>query len=169
MTAMPHLPDIIDINLAPGDFYFGGGYTRIHTLLGSCVAITLWHPVKHLGGMCHYLLPSRGRNQRLTQGHYTDEAIQMFLQHIKKSHTSPHDYEVKLFGGGNMFEALKQNSNLINVSQNNIETGRKLLLQNGFTIKNTDVGGSQHRKIFLELWNGDVWVQRGKNTKGGQG
>ena len=45
--------------LRPGDFYFGGGRTRISTLLGSCVSITLWHPQRHVGGMCHYLLARR--------------------------------------------------------------------------------------------------------------
>jgi chemotaxis protein CheD len=32
----------------------------IRTVLGSCVSITLWHPVKRVGGMCHFLLPTRG-------------------------------------------------------------------------------------------------------------
>ena len=32
--------------------------TRISTLLGSCVSITLWHRAKRIGGMCHYMMPS---------------------------------------------------------------------------------------------------------------
>lgn len=157
---------VIDVTLRPGEFYFGGGRTRIHTLLGSCVAITLWHPVKHIGGMCHYLLATRGINQRLSEGHYADEAVQLFLHEIRRAHTRPRDYEVKLFGGGNMFEALGGRSGLVNVSQSNIQSGAMLLRQHGFHIKATDVGGSGHRKIYLELWNGDVWVQRGNSGLG---
>ena len=56
--------DILEIFLQPGEFYFGEGKTRIRTLLGSCVAITLWHPRLHIGGMSHYMLPSRPRHRK---------------------------------------------------------------------------------------------------------
>ena len=165
MIAKDDTFQVIEMKLAPGEFYFGGGYTRIHTLLGSCIAITLWHPQKHIGGMCHYLLPSRGINQRLTQGYFADESVMMFLNAVKKVGTRPADYEVKVFGGGNMFETLGYTSGLPNVPQNNISAGTALLQAHGFKIKSTDVGGVVHRKIFLELWNGDVWVQRGPSVK----
>lgn len=166
MMPLNDCSSILDVTLAPGDFYFGEGYTRIHTLLGSCVAITLWHPVKHIGGMCHYLLPSRGLNQRLSQGHYADEVVHLFLQAIKKKRTQPGEYEVKIFGGGNMFEALGRKSDSVNISKGNIEIGANLLKEYGFSVKATDVGGAHHRKIYMELWNGDVWVQRGISVFG---
>lgn len=166
MMASLDLTRTTDITLKPGEFHFGGGRTRIHTLLGSCVAITLWHPTKLIGGMCHYLLSTRGLNQRLSEGHYADEAVQLFLHEIRRAHTRPQEYEVKLFGGGNMFEALRDRGGAVNVSQSNIQSGALLLRQHGFRIKATDVGGNGHRKIYLELWNGDVWVQRGGVAQG---
>jgi Chemotaxis protein; stimulates methylation of MCP proteins len=51
---------IMEIFLQPGDWYFGDRDTRIRTLLGSCIAITIWHPRLLVGGMCHFLLPGRG-------------------------------------------------------------------------------------------------------------
>jgi chemotaxis protein CheD len=165
MNATQTTAEIVDIRLAPGEFYFGAGYTRIHTLLGSCVAITMWHPGKRIGGMCHYLLPSRGINQRLSQGYYADEAVNMFLGEVHQADTKSSDYEVKVFGGGNMFKAYDNTSQPISVPQNNITAGTQLLKQHGFHIKATDVGGDFHRKIFLELWNGDVWLQRGGNLQ----
>jgi len=48
-----------EIVLHPGDWWFGGGDTRARTVLGSCIAITLWHPQLRVGGMCHYMLPQR--------------------------------------------------------------------------------------------------------------
>lgn len=164
MMTATHQPPVHEVTLAPGEFFFGGGHTRIHTLLGSCVAITLWHPQRHIGGMCHFLLPTRGHNQRLSQGHYADEAVEMFLQEISKTHTRPRDYEVKIFGAGNMFAALGHTSGVLNVPQNNAQSAARLMAQHGFQIKARDVGGTRHRKIYLELWNGDVWVQRGGNN-----
>jgi len=152
---------VVDINLAPGSFFFGEGRKRIHTLLGSCVAITIWHPRYVVGGMCHYLLATRGANQRVENGYYADDAVQMFLKAIREYSTKPQEYEVKLFGGSNMFESLGHKMHAMNVSRSNIESGPLLLLQNGFHIKSSDLGGNRYRKLYLELWNGDVWVQKG--------
>ncbi|MBI1423490.1 MAG: chemotaxis protein CheD [Gammaproteobacteria bacterium] len=165
-AAMQQPTEILEINLSPGEFYFGGGHTRIHTLLGSCIAITMWHPQRRIGGMCHYLLPSRGGNQRLTQGYYADEVVNLFLNEIRKTGSRPGEYEVKVFGGGNMFDSRDEAATRTNVSQNNIAAGCQLLKQHGFKVKAKDLGGACYRKIFLEVWNGDVWVQRGNNKPG---
>lgn len=165
MNAPCNSSEIVEVTLVPGQFYFGERYTRIHTLLGSCVAITMWHPVKHIGGMCHYLLPSRGACQRLTHGYYADDAVNMFMREVGKANTKPAEYEVKVFGGGNMFETINNRTSPINVPQNNITSGCQLLKQHGFKVKATDLGGRSYRKIYLELWNGDVWVQRGGSRK----
>jgi hypothetical protein len=48
----------------------------LRTLLGSCVAITLWHPTRRIGGMCHFLLPERKRRtNEPPDGRYGDEAV----------------------------------------------------------------------------------------------
>ncbi len=163
MAERSEVPVVTDVLLAPGEFYFGRGSTRLHTLLGSCVAITLWHPVKRVGGMCHYLLPTRGGNRHLSPGHYGDDAIQLFAREISRRGTLPHEYDVKVFGGGNMFESGPVNT--VNVSVSNIEYGLTLLNEYGFRISASDVGGNCHRKIRLDLWSGDVWIQRGSSAR----
>ena len=65
-----------EIMLQPGEFFFGQDDTIIRTHLGSCVAITMWHPEQKRGGMCHYMLPSRARSDDPLDGRYADEAIQ---------------------------------------------------------------------------------------------
>lgn len=102
-------PDhVIDIFLQPGDFYFGDRDTRIRTLLGSCVSITMWHPKRLIGGMCHYMLPYRSAqkntpSQYKLDGRYAEEAMLMFFQEMARHNTNPSEYVVKVFGGGNMF------------------------------------------------------------------
>ena len=71
--------DILDVFLQPGDFHFGAGRTRISTLLGSCISITLWHPARLIGGMCHFMLPTRGLPGGVPlDGRYADEALALF-------------------------------------------------------------------------------------------
>jgi chemotaxis protein CheD len=150
------------ITLQPGEFHFSRDNVRVHTLLGSCVAITLWHPQKHIGGMCHYMLPCSGPSKRLELGFFADGAISMFLKEIKKHHTHPRDYQVKLFGGSNMLRQLNSNHHYLNVAEKNIAAGLNLLAKHGFNVQNMDLGGSTHRQVYLELWNGDVWVKYGE-------
>src|SRR3569623_1674407 len=93
-----------EIILQPGDFYFGGRDTRVRTFLGSCVSIVMWHERLRIGGMCHYLLPSRrGAAEDGLDGRYADEAMEMFMRAICAAGTRPVEYHVKIFGGGNKY------------------------------------------------------------------
>jgi len=164
MIASAHMSPLTNITLAPGEFHFGEGNTRITTLLGSCIAITMWHPGLLIGGMCHFLLPSGHGRQRLSRGSYADEAVELFLQAIHKTGGNPLGYEVKVFGGGNMLHSSNKKLSTINVSKSNIDAAFSLLEENKFTVKASDVGGVSYRKICFELWTGDVWVKHGRSS-----
>ncbi len=154
----------IDIFLQPGEFYFGDHETRIRTLLGSCVAITMWHPARRIGGMCHYLLPSRGADITSDiDGRYGDEALMLFLREIARNESDPKDYQVKVFGGGDMFSGLSKSSS-IQVGQRNVVQALGLLAGLGFEIHAQHVGGAGHRNIFFDVWSGDVWMKYQENT-----
>ena len=163
-----------DVVLQIGDFHFGGGRTRVRTLLGSCVSITMWHPRLKVGGMCHYLLPKRGHTevaQGASEGNYAEGAMQMFLREIRRARTRPEEYIVKLFGGGSMFQEAGGDGFVIpsrgkadpphSVADQNVNAGRALLDQNGFSIAAEHVGGYGSRVLIFEVWSGDVWLRRG--------
>ena len=152
----------VEIYLQPGDFHFGDETGRLHTVLGSCVSITLWHPDLHIGGMCHFMLPSRGKKGVLApDGRYGDEAIELFLREIGKFGTPPGEYQAKLFGGGNMFPQLTGNK-ASEVGVRNVEAARSLLLANGFRLRSEDAGGCGHRRVIFDLRDGHVWVRHEK-------
>ncbi|MGZ4959228.1 MAG: chemotaxis protein CheD [Methylomonas sp.] len=161
MNSHLHKPDFfIDIFLQPGEFYFGGRETRIRTLLGSCVAITLWHPRLRMGGMCHYLLPMRRGRPPGTEldGRYAEDAIKLYMDQLHQNGSWPADYEVKMFGGGNQFPD-HANAGADSVPSTNIQVGRSLLKQHGFTIKAEHLGGTGHRNVIFDIWSGHVWMQ----------
>jgi chemotaxis protein CheD len=150
--------------LSPGEFFFSQDGGEVRTLLGSCVAITLWHPRRRLGGMCHYLLPSAGRpiGQDL-DGRYGDQAMELFLAALKRTRTEPREFQVKVFGGGNMFPNTSQQSG---VGDKNIEAAFRLLKQYGFPAPESHVGCNGHRTVILDLETGDTWLRwnNGKNS-----
>ena len=120
---------MMDIFLQPGDFYFGDKNTRIRTLLGSCVAITIWHPRLHIGGMCHYMLPRKPSHKVTTDldGRYAEDAMQIFMRELKHSKTKPSEYKAKLFGGGRMFERQKKQTSHTHISKQNVDFGRTVM------------------------------------------
>lgn len=147
-----------DIFLQPGDFYFGKAPARIRTLLGSCVAITMWHPQRLLGGMCHYMLPSRQRRGSSLNGKYADEAMQLFQQQAHRFDTALPDYQIKLFGGGSMF--LPGNyAGYADVAQNNVAAAHMLLAQYNLTLCAKHLGLTGHRNIIFDLSSGHVWLK----------
>jgi chemotaxis protein CheD len=170
---------INEIFLKTGDFHFGGGRVRLRTLLGSCVAVTLWHPRAQLGGMCHYLLPHRGSAsavQHYRGGLYADEVIAMLVAEAIGVGTRPSDYVVKLFGGGNMFNQPLERRDCEPetcepqdrgrcrvVPCRNILAAGELLAAAGFTIAGADTGGNRSRQLIMDLWSGDVWLRRGRS------
>lgn len=149
----------IEIFLQPGEFYFGDRYTRIRTLLGSCVAVTLWHPRFAIGGMCHFLLPGRIRNPlQDADGRYADEAVQWLMDAASSHGTRPQEYEIKLFGGGNMFRG-QPGTGGMDVGARNIEAANGLLALHGLKPRASSVGEYGYRNVFFDVATGHVWVR----------
>jgi chemotaxis protein CheD len=64
-----------------------------------------WYGRVLVGGMCHYMLPSRQRPpQAALCGRYGDEAMEWLLARIRKTGAPAAQFQAKLFGGSNMFE-----------------------------------------------------------------
>lgn len=174
---MKYSDEQVHLFLQPGDFHFGSENARISTLLGSCVAITLWHPEKKIGGMCHYMLPSnpiKPPESRLLDGKYAEDVMEMFMQEVNAAFTTPKEYQVKVFGGGQMFPDTIRNASCVcdedkyhelqpcqNVACKNVYVAHHLLKEYGFKILSHDLGGTDHRKVIFEMASGDVWLKKG--------
>ncbi len=151
---------IVEIFLQPGEFLWGDESNRIRTLLGSCVSLTFHHPNLNIGGMCHFMLPSRERKlDEGLSGRYADECLLLFIEAIQRSGTRPRDYEVKMFGGGNMFPTLAEQKAGV-IGERNVNTARDLIARHGLKLVAEDVGGVVHRRLLFDVWSGDVWLKR---------
>ncbi len=166
---------IVEIFLQPGDFYFGDRDTRIRTVLGSCVSITMWHPQRLIGGMCHYMLPTRGQKRGgEPDGKYADEAMELFLREMRAANTRPSEYQVKLFGAGNMFPKagvpdcqhctpetayFRPEGLCPKVSCRNRLVAYYLMQKHGFSIHAEHLGGDGHRQLFFDVWSGYAWMK----------
>lgn len=153
----------IDIFLHPGEWYFGDRDTRILTTLGSCVAVTLWHPRLKVGGMCHYMLPGAGPPETLN-ARYGEDALRLLSGEVRRLNTLPQDYEAKLFGGASMFDVGPGGSS---VARQNIKAAEELAKQYDLNVIARSLGGSGYRQLVFNISNGDVWMRQGESRATG--
>ncbi|QJR80734.1 chemotaxis protein CheD [Alteromonas pelagimontana] len=155
--------------LHAGEVIFGYGQRLLSTLLGSCVAITLWHPKARIGGMCHFALPSRPQGldapECLSAGRYGDECIALFKELALKHNTRISDYQAKIFGGGNMLTSVAEpHQDFARVQRQSIGDANShlaysLLSQHKVKILEADVGEAGYRQLWFDPNTGESWVK----------
>lgn len=155
------LPDAAgeDLVLLPGQLHFGTQAASVRTLLGSCVAVTLWHARHRVGGMCHFLLPTRGRRAAdAPDGRYGDEALATLVRCIRDVGGDPREFEAHLYGGA---DTLPDGvGKKFNIGERNIEQAWRLIDQHGFQLQGVDVGEDIPRSVVLTLATGEVVMRR---------
>ncbi|TGJ99154.1 chemotaxis protein CheD [Leptospira semungkisensis] len=161
-------PDIVkDIFLQPGGLYWGENGTRIRTLLGSCVAVCLWHPYYRVGGMAHIMLPKRPASIPDAHNKYADDAIETFLHKFLQLGERPGRFVCKIFGGASMFspdeEKLEEVKKIVEIGDKNVEAVQTLIKKANITLAASHTGGTSHRKIYFSLWDGEVYMENPKN------
>lgn len=163
---MARLKDLLEVFLQPGELFVGDASFQIRTVLGSCVSITLWHPQLRIGGMSHFLLPSRASAAPFDalDGRYGDEALQLMIKDLKAAGANPALCEAKVFGGGNMFpgnqHARGRHALGLAVGQRNGEAARALLQHHGIKLVSESLFGIGHRQIIFDVSKGDVWARQ---------
>jgi chemotaxis protein CheD len=153
---------MIEVVLQPGEHFVGDARHRIRTLLGSCVSITLWHPLQRVGAMSHFLLPSRAAASGSgLDGRYGEEVMWIMLQELASVNVKPAECVGKIFGGGNMFPG-QTRLDARNVGIKNGEAARALLQSQQIPIVSESLFGVGHRQIIFDISNGDVWARQVK-------
>ena len=151
--------DVEDIYLAPGSLCFRNSPARIRTLLGSCVSMIVWHPVRKLGGISHCLLPSRRQRGETLDGRYVDEAFEWLIQNIHGYQSEACEYQLKLFGGGEMFPGQSRDYAAGDIAGMNRAAVTAIAARLQWSPRAMDLGGTGHRNLLFDTRSGDVWVR----------
>ena len=150
--------------LHPGQFFFGDSNNRVGTLLGSCIAMCLWHPILKIGGMCHFVLPtSHGPESNGLNGRYAIDAMEMFRQSVRMKNSSLKEYQGFIYGGANMIASLA-NSEEDSIGMRNAGVAMKLLASDQVTIMVVDVGETWSRRISFDIASGEIDVKKQGQT-----
>jgi chemotaxis protein CheD len=150
--------------LYPAALYADKEPTEVVTILGSCVSVCLWDPVKMIGGINHFMLPLWS-GQGLASPRYGDIAIEKLIAHLSDLGSLKRNLKAKVFGGG---EVLDFKNASFNIGARNIEIALATLNEQSIPIVAKSVGGKFGRKILFFSETGEVRMKFvGKDKESG--
>jgi chemotaxis protein CheD len=149
--------------LKPGELVVSDGPLIVTTLLGSCVAVTMFSPRQRLGAICHALLPTCRKEMPCSHGQtdagkYVECAIRLMLEGLMARGVAKNEIEAKLFGGSDMFDPAEGRSR--SVGRQNMETALSMLEGESVRLITQDLGGPRGRKIIFHMHTGEVFLKR---------
>ena len=142
------------VHVGIADMKFDRSPKKLKTVLGSCVGICLYDPIKKIGAMSHIMLPEKHMVvQNLFK--FADTAIPEMLKEFKQNDVKIKDLVAKIFGGAQIFFS-NQNSVIPDIGKMNVEMVKKLLNSYKIPIIAEEVGGTKGRTIIFDLDDGKV-------------
>ncbi|SKA82820.1 chemotaxis protein CheD [Desulfobaculum bizertense] len=151
-------PGIRFANLGIGEICVSSLPLAVSTVLGSCVAVTMFCPVTRTGGLFHALLPERAPHGKLHDAEpcrFVDEGIRELLRQMERSGADMPRLVCKIFGGANaVFEEFYA------VGMRNVDMARQVLAEEHRSVQSEDVGGTRGRKLFFITHTGEVFTKK---------
>lgn len=153
------------VYLKPGEMHSAEKPTVVVTVLGSCLAVTMFNRRRGLGCICHGLLPHcyRPENREVPcpdDLKYVDYSIRQMVKVFDRHHVPRSEIEVKCFGGADMFTQRNADARVASIGKQNIIAAEKTLESEGLAVRVKDVGGRQGRKILFYTHTGEVLLKR---------
>jgi chemotaxis protein CheD len=153
------------IYLRPGEYYFGRRPAYIHTVLGSCVAVSIYHRHTGLAAICHAVQPDFdpaeiGNKRDIQPSRFVQWVVPAMIRAFLTRRANPAELEIKLFGGASLIGDPLQGGNRNSVGALNISAAKQIITENGLVLTAADVGGHSGRKIIFNTHTGVVLMRR---------
>ena len=145
-----------EVTLYLGDVHVAHEPTLVKTLLGSCISVCLYDPLRLVGGMNHFMLP-RGRDEDGASFRFGVPAMEALIGALIDLGGSPRRFTAKVFGGAHVLDVEETAGG---VPQQNIAFVRGFLESGGIPIVAEDLGGYSARHVHFHTSTGRVFVKR---------
>lgn len=147
----------VAIYLNPAEIVLAEGPATVTTVLGSCVAVTIFSPQTRLGTICHGVLPN-GMDEE--PGKYVDQAVRYMVDFFQGRQVAMKHLVAKVFGGADMFPQMRGVSDQRTIGAQNILAALSTLEQAGINPAVVEVSGQQGRKLVFFSETGEVFIKR---------
>ena len=159
--------------LHPGQLIITKEPVPIVTILGSCVAVTIYSPATGLSGIFHAMLPEHRIKKQVIAGlppvspdpEYVDFAFYYLKHRFSESGISLVNTNLMLFGGSDVLKTVKI-PKTETVGKQNVMMAKKIFEKEMIKIAREDTGGTSGRKIIYMPHEGKVYIQYLENELG---
>jgi chemotaxis protein CheD len=127
--------------------------------LGSCVAVLVHDPIRHVGGMIHYMLPNSSvapEKAIKLPGMFADTGVPLLFERMYAHACRKQDLIVKVAGGSKLYE----DHGAFEIGRRNHAMLRKMFWRVGVPVAAEDVGGSTARTARLFVATGRATVRK---------
>jgi chemotaxis protein CheD len=125
---------------------------RLHTILGSCVAVCLWDPVAGAGGMNHILVPSSSSCR--CGGRCGVHAMELLINAVMKAGGDRRRFVAKAFGGANVLPVFQTPT----VGDMNARFVREFLSTEKIPLMAERMGGNRAVRVIFHADSGRAFV-----------
>lgn len=134
----------------------------IATLLGSCVAVCIYDPVLHIGGMNHFMLPNRLKHSStdtdiILSGDY---AMEILVNALLGKGARKERLQAKAFGGGTIVTSIQ-----MAIGERNANFAKEWLAREGIPLMASDFRGPWSRKVIFVPMTGEAFCKRIPTTQ----
>ncbi len=132
--------------------------------LGSCLGLTLFDPLKGIGGMIHCQLPLIGKARKkidLNPCKYVDSGVSALFYAMFAAGAKKQQLVAKIFGCAESLGATISSQ----IGHRNYTIVRKILWKNDIFIAGEEVGGDIPRTIHLHIDTGNIVIGAGDEER----
>lgn len=161
----PNFKELPKIYLHPGEVIYCKNPFVVTTILGSCIAITMYDKNSKFSAISHCQLPS-GKGKDVNDARYkeafkyVDHTIEKMIEKFEKHGIRRSDIEIKMFGGGDVIKNNGLEKKKDSVGKQNINSAFKVIEKMKLKFSTYDVGGTMGRKIFFVTNTGEIFLSR---------
>ncbi|MCH5251961.1 MAG: chemotaxis protein CheD [Lachnospiraceae bacterium] len=150
--------EVIRVGMA--DYKICRAPQKITTLgLGSCLGVVLYDKEAGLCGLAHVMLPDSTKAISCdNRARYADTCLQDMYDEMIASRANPKKLVAKIAGGASMFSH-HQESDILNVGEQNIIASKQKLSELNIPILAEDTGGMKGRTITFSPQTGELFIQ----------
>ena len=162
---MEYLPRVLDASdekharhyLIPGKIFAAAQPFAISTIVGSGVALCLWDSARNIGGANHFILPE-GPEDSANATRYANVANPALLKRVLELGAQLNSLEARIFGGSLPGVTFSSGGDCL--GDRNVQAVTHFLKMNSIRLVQSEVGGTQGRKLVFHTDDGRVWSEQ---------
>jgi chemotaxis protein CheD len=144
--------------ILPGEIYVTKEDEHISTLLGSCISVCMRDKLTGVGGMNHFMLPTKPTHNARSDENYGMYAIELLINGIIKNGGKRHNLECRIFGGGDVISNISHR-----VGANNLAFTLNFLRNEKIPILSKNTGAKTAQMVYYHPLSGNAYaIQPGK-------